>query len=57
MFSLFGFASVVVALRLVVRLRYGLRKLFAEDILIIVAWVSLSICNDADGSLRMWGWS
>jgi hypothetical protein len=40
-FGLFTVATLVVALRIIIRLQYGLRRLFAEDYLVIAAWVCL----------------
>lgn len=50
-FVLYGLSSVVVALRLMIRLRYGVQRLFVEDVLIMLAWVRLSLSHLMQGYL------
>jgi hypothetical protein len=65
-YTLCAVATTAVGLRLTIRLRYGLRKLFPEDVLIIFAWVWNSadkanvayICFvDSDTDFGARGWS
>lgn len=42
---------MVVALRLGIRLLYGLRRLFPEDILVLLAWVLLQLTLSDDSAV------